>query len=98
MELEKEEVNMLDALKNKALSDYFLKFWGLPASLTIHEVASFLLLFPYANVINGNIPLMRACLKVLLKEDVDIIRKSPLPTIADVESDGGLAKSRWVTI
>ncbi|MCH5721009.1 hypothetical protein [Niabella hibiscisoli] len=90
MELEREELNLLDTLRNKTLSLYFLKFWGLPASLTVHEVASFLLLFPYANIINGNISLMQSCLRVLLKEAVVIMQKQPVATIAEGDWDMGL--------
>ncbi|GAB3012983.1 hypothetical protein GCM10027051_15230 [Niabella terrae] len=77
--LEKEEVSLLDALRNRALTAYFLKFWGLPVSFGAREAASFLLLLPYASQINGNIPLTEACLKLLLKEQVSIRRKAPEP-------------------
>lgn len=90
MELEREELDLLDTLRNKTLSLYFLKFWGLPTSFSVHEVASFLLLFPYAHIINGNIPLMESCLRVLLKEEVAIIQKQPVPTLAEGDWDMGL--------
>ncbi len=90
MALEQEELNLLDTLRNKTLSLYFLKFWGLPASFGVHEVSSFLLLFPYANVINGNIPLMESCLRVLLNEEVVITEKQPVATCAEGDWDTGL--------
>ena len=90
MILEKEEINLLDILKSKILTKYFLDFWGLPPTLKIHEAASFLLLLPYAHEISGNLPVMESCLKTLLNEHVQIIRKEPeVIDVADVEGLGG---------
>ncbi|ANH82379.1 hypothetical protein A8C56_16665 [Niabella ginsenosidivorans] len=88
MMLEKEEINLLDILKSKILTRYFLNFWGLPATLKTHEAASFLLLLPYAYMINGNLPVMESCLKALLNEPVQIVRKEP--DIIDVAKVEGL--------
>ncbi len=75
--LEKEEISLLDILKSQILTKYFLDFWGLPASFKVHEAASFLLLLPYAHQISGNLPIMESCLKTLLNEPVQIVRKEP---------------------
>lgn len=84
--LEKEEVHLLDILKNTILSRFFLSFWGLPHELKTHEAASFLLLLPYAHQINGNISLMESCLKALLHEEVKIYRREPGYTEAVIEN------------
>ncbi|AHF17652.1 type VI secretion system baseplate subunit TssG [Niabella soli] len=86
--LEKEEINLLDILKSKLLTRYFLNFWGLPATFKTYEAASFLLLLPYAHVISGNLPVMESCLRALLNEPVKIVRKEP--EIIDVAHAGGL--------
>ncbi|MBZ4188478.1 type VI secretion system baseplate subunit TssG [Niabella beijingensis] len=86
--LEKEEINLLDILKSKILTRYFLDFWGLPPSFKIYEAASFLLLLPYAHQISGNLPVMESCLKALLNEPVQIIRKEP--ELIHVEAADGL--------
>lgn len=91
MMLEKEEINLLDILKSKILTKYFLNFWGLPSTFKVHEAASFLLLLPYAHKISGNLPIMESCLKVLLNEEVKIIRKEP--QIIDTAPGGGLGSS-----
>jgi len=86
--LEREEINLLDILKSRILTKYFLDFWDLPSSLKMHEAASFLLLLPYAHQISGNLPVMESCLKALLNEPVQIIRKEP--QVIRVEEAAGL--------
>ncbi|WP_018629754.1 type VI secretion system baseplate subunit TssG [Niabella aurantiaca] len=88
MMLEKEEVNLLDVLKSRILTKYFLDFWGLPPSFKVHEAASFLLLLPHAHRISGNLPVMESCLKALLHEPVQILRKEP--QVIRVEAAAGL--------
>ncbi|MFT4093777.1 MAG: hypothetical protein QM640_09050 [Niabella sp.] len=92
MALENEEVSLLDTLKNKILSAYFLKFWELPITLKVSEAASFLLLFPYASTVNGNLPLMQACLSVLLNESVIVENKVPKPIRAEGTLNDGLGE------
>lgn len=90
LQLEREEIHLLDALRNHMMNRFLADFWNLPAKLPVAVTASLILLIPYAHVINGNTPLMKQCLELLLEEPVAVTLKAPLPTTADASLQGGL--------
>lgn len=90
LQLEREEINLLDALRNRMMNRFLADFWNLPAQLPVAVTASFILLIPYAHYINGNTALMNQCLELLLEEAVTVTVKAPQATIADASLQGGL--------
>ncbi|GGH80319.1 hypothetical protein HNQ91_004867 [Filimonas zeae] len=90
LQLEREEIHLLDALRDRMMNRFLADFWNLPAALPVSVTASFILLIPYAHMINGNTALMQDCLELLLNEPVKITVKAPLPTTADASLQGRL--------
>jgi hypothetical protein len=90
LQLEREEINLLDALRNRMMNRFLADFWNLPAELPIGVTASLILLIPYAHLVNGNTALMNECLELLLDEPVTVTLKAAPPTIADTSLQVGL--------
>jgi hypothetical protein len=80
VQLEREEMRLLDGLKEGKLNRFFLQFWDLPEALDTSLAISLLLLLPYAHQIAGNIGLMQQALSLMLQEPVFIKRGRPQPT------------------
>lgn len=72
IQLETEETRLLEGLKSGILNDYFMKFWGLSASIPKQFIVPLILLLPYANKIAGDLSYTAQCLEQLLQETVQI--------------------------
>lgn len=84
VQLEIEETKLLQGLESGILTDYFIKFWGLPGSIPKNFITPLILLLPYANKIAGHLTLTEQCLQLLLQETVQI--KKVAAPVTDVPS------------
>lgn len=75
IQLEKNEAALLGGWQEGALQEFFRKFWDIPDGLPAATVASLLVLIPYAHRIGGDMELMQDCLKCLLLEDIQVLRR-----------------------
>lgn len=80
LQLEREEIRLLEGLREGRLNHFFLRFWDLPEALDLSLSISLLLLLPYAHQVAGNIALMQQALRILLQEEVLIKSGQPRPT------------------
>lgn len=72
LQIEQKERALLQGLQTGALNEYFIDFWGLPASLPLRLLLPFVLLLPYVHRIAGNLQLTAQCLEKLLREKVGV--------------------------
>lgn len=72
LELEAEETRLLEGLQSGILNEYFMRFWGIPATIPRQCIVPLILLLPYACRIAGDLPLTAQSLELLLNEKVQV--------------------------
>jgi hypothetical protein len=72
LEIENQETILLEGLQSGILTEYFIRFWGLPSSIPKSMLVSLILLLPYAYKISGNLQLTAQCLGEILEEKVEM--------------------------
>lgn len=86
LNIEMEENLLLEGLQSGILNEYFIKFWGLPASVPSHLLSPLILLLPYAHKIAGDTQLTASCLEQILREKVIITRKNSIQQACNIQT------------
>jgi hypothetical protein len=94
VQIEQEESRLLEGLQTGMLNDYFVKFWGIPASIPRECIAPLIIFLPHAYKIAGNLGLTAQCLQQLLQEEVQIRQIQPERSFLPAGKEPGLGEFR----